>query len=494
MYMRSLIELIDAIKDELAAPLPSPATTAITTITAITTDSRKVAAGYLFVALKGTKVDGTQFIAHAVQEGAVAVLCDVDVVVPAGAMALRAHNVRRALALLAASFYASQPAHMVAVTGTDGKTSTADFFRQLMHGLGKKAASIGTLGVFAGDGAELYPGANTTPDPISLQEMLANMASSGIDHACMEASSHGLHQHRLDGVVLEAAAFTNFARDHMDYHKTEEEYFAAKARLFELLPRNRVAVLNQDDARYGVLKALCEARGQKMLGFGRSGGQLAILDAQPLAHGQRVSLEVLGRRHACDLPLMGGFQVMNILAALGLVHGVGGDVEKALGLLPTLRGVAGRLELVATLGNGASVLVDYAHTPMALASILQVLRPHTHNKLHVVFGCGGDRDAGKRPLMGKVASELADVAIVTDDNPRSEDAALIRKAVLEGCVGGKEIADRKKAIYAAVEGLAAGDVLVIAGKGHEKYQIVGNTTHPFDDAVIARQAAKERAA
>lgn len=491
MYMRSLIELINAIKDELAAPLPSPANT---TITSVTTDSRTVAAGSLFVALKGTKVDGTQFIARAVQEGAVAVLCDMDAPVPEQVPALRTRNVRRALALLAAAFYESQPAHMVAVTGTDGKTSTADFFRQLMHGLGNSSASIGTLGVFAGDGSELYAGANTTPDPVSLQAMLASMASSGISHACMEASSHGLHQHRLDGVVLEAAAFTNFARDHMDYHKTEEEYFAAKARLFELLPRGRTAVLNQDDARYGALKALCEARGQKVLGFGRAGGHLTIRDAQPLAHGQRVSLEVLGHKHECELPLMGGFQVMNILAALGLVHGVGGDVKKALELLPSLRGVAGRLELVATLGNGASVLVDYAHTPMALASILQVLRPHTKGRLHVVFGCGGDRDAGKRPLMGKAACELADVAIVTDDNPRSEDAALIRKAVLEGCAGGKEIADRKKAIYAAVEGLAAGDVLVIAGKGHEKYQIVGDTTYPFDDAVIARQAATERAA
>ena len=447
------------------------------------------------MALKGAQADGAKYIPEAVAAGAVAVLCEKNTQVPEGVVAVRAKNARRVLSQVAANFYAAQPKHMVAVTGTDGKTSTADFFRQMVHGFGLPVAAIGTLGVFDGQGKELYPGVNTTPEPVMLHQMLAEMSGQGIDHACMEASSHGLHQHRLDGVKIEAAAFTNIARDHMDYHQTEDAYFAAKARLFDtLLPSGKVAVINQDDKRAPALEQICAQRGLKMVGFGRSAQHLNIVSTSPLPHGQRAELAIFGQRYVLEVPLLGGFQMMNILAALGLVYGVGLDVHKALERVPSLRGVPGRLELATTLPNGAAVLVDYAHTPMALASILQVLRPHTSNKLHVVFGCGGNRDAGKRPQMGKIACEMADAVTVTDDNPRGEDPALIRQAIVAACKNAIEVADRREAIYTAVKQLHAGDVLVIAGKGHEKYQIVGDKTYPFDDVAVAREAARELAA
>ena len=491
MSMPSLIELLAATDEKPAVPLSS----AHYDISQITADSRQVKPGALFVALKGTQADGEKFIPEAIAAGAVAVLCEKNAHVSENVVAVRARNTRRVLAQIASAFYAVQPAHMVAVTGTDGKTSTADFFRQLVHGLGKPVASMGTLGVFNGENEELYPGANTTPDPVALHQMLADMAARGIDYACMEASSHGLHQHRLDGVRLQAAAFTNIARDHMDYHQTDEAYFAAKARLFDaLLPAGGTAVINQDDAKFPALAQICAQRGLKLIGFGRNAQHLNITSLSPLPHGQRAELAIFGQRHVVDVPLLGGFQVMNILAALGLAYGAGLDIQKALALVPQLRGVPGRLELVATLPNGAAILIDYAHTPMALASILKVLRPHTHGKLHVVFGCGGNRDVGKRPQMGKIAGELADVAIVTDDNPRGENPALIRQAIVAASKNAIEVADRREAIYAAVKQLSAGDVLVIAGKGHEKYQIVGDKTYPFDDAVVARDAARELAA
>ncbi|NBX04226.1 MAG: UDP-N-acetylmuramoyl-L-alanyl-D-glutamate--2,6-diaminopimelate ligase [Alphaproteobacteria bacterium] len=483
--MPSLTELLCAIDEPLALS-PSFSDIAISHVSA---DSRQVKAGGLFVALSGTQADGAQFIEKAVEAGAAAIVCDVkSIVLLPHTPVITVKNPRRALAQMAAAFYPAQPRHMVAVTGTDGKTSTADFFRQLMHGLGQRSASMGTLGVFDGAGNALYDGTHTTPDPVALHKMLAEIAPK-VDYVCMEASSHGLHQHRLDGVKLEAAAFTNLARDHMDYHHTDEAYFAAKARLFDaVLPEEKTAVLNQDDARFEALLQMCARRRIKVIGFGKNGGQMKIEKLTPLPHGQHVELDILGQKTAFDIPLLGGFQVMNILAALGLVHGAGADVQKALALVPTLRGVPGRLELVATLKNGAAILIDYAHTPMALSSILSVLRPHTQNKLHVVFGCGGDRDTGKRPQMGKIASQLADVAIVTDDNPRSEDAALIRRAVMAECKNGREIAGRREAIFAAVKDLQADDVLVIAGKGHEKTQTIGSEILPFDDAEVVREA------
>lgn len=487
--MLRLIDLIHATREKLDYPLPS----ATLPITGITCDSRRAESGFLFAALKGTQADGTKFIGNAKRAGAAAVLCDKKTqVTESGIAVIRAANPRLVLAHMAARFYGRQPDYMVAVTGTDGKTSTTDFFRQFWHYMGKRSASIGTLGILAGGGELLYPDTRTTPDPTLLHWLLADLADKHVQYACMEASSHGLHQYRMDGVHLEAAAFTNLTRDHLDYHETEDAYFAAKARLFDsLLAEGKTAVLNQDDARFPLLKTICEKRKHKMIGFGKRGEQFKLLKLDPSPHGQRAELELFGKAYTLDVPLVGAFQTMNILAALGLVVGCGGNLEQALAVVPKFKGVPGRLEQVVSLANGAAVFIDYAHTPTALANILNTLRPHTKNKLHVVFGCGGDRDKGKRPEMGKIADMLADSIIVTDDNPRSENPAQIRKEIMAASTRAKEVADRKQAIYAALEGLAAGDILVIAGKGHEKTQIVGKETFPFDDAQVAREAAKE---
>ena len=465
-------------------------------ITGITADSSKVKPGYIFFALKGEKTDGAKFIPQALRSGAVAVVQGAEVGGQDSGTVVRVGNTRLALAKMAAGFYERQPENIVAVTGTDGKTSTADFFRQFMFLAGKKAASVGTIGI-QGEGFRIQDSGAvlTTPDSVELHRILAELKDNGVDYLAMEASSHGLSQYRLDGVRLKAAAFTNIARDHLDYHKTEEEYFRAKSRLFsEVLPEGATAVLNQDDKRFSELKIICEKRGIKIIGFGRKGSELTLESVTPTGHGQQVKLSLFGKKYEIEIPLVGEFQVMNILAALGLVVGVGGDIEKTLANITKLKGVSGRLELVVTAKNGAAVFIDYAHTPMALENILRTLRPHTKNKLSVVFGCGGDRDAGKRPLMGKAASELADFAVVTDDNPRSENPAEIRKAVLAGCAGKVscvEVANRRKAIHAAMEKLGAGDVLVIAGKGHEKTQIIGNESLPFDDAQVAREISAE---
>jgi UDP-N-acetylmuramoyl-L-alanyl-D-glutamate--2,6-diaminopimelate ligase len=488
-FKMKLLELLEGIYPNLQSLTSNPE------ITGITTDSSKVKPGFVFVAIKGEKVDGADFITQAEQNGAVAVVREQDSGSGIQENIIYVENVRLALAKMAAVFYGAQPENIVAVTGTDGKTSTADFFRQLMFLAGEKSASVGTIGVISGSGENLYPGTLTTPDPVSLASMLSQMKRSGIENVAMEASSHGLAQYRLDGVQLKAAAFTNIARDHLDYHKTEEAYFAAKSRLFsELLPEGGTAVLNADDKRFLELEAVCKKRGHKIISFGKNGEQFAINSIMPNQHGQEVALTLFGRKYEIKVPLFGEFQVMNILAALGLAVGCGAELEKTVANITKLKGVSGRLEQAAALENGAVVFIDYAHTPLALANILNTLRPHTKNKLHVVFGCGGDRDPGKRPLMGKIAAELADNAIVTDDNPRSEDPASIRAAVMEGCAGKKsckEVADRAQAIYLAIKELQAGDVLVVAGKGHEKMQIIGDKSLPFDDAEVARNAARE---
>lgn len=454
----------------------------LTGITHIAQDSRHVTRGSLFVALKGVKVDGIQYIPQAEALGAVAVLVAEDANLPPTKMrVIRAKNPRLTLAHIAAQFYPKQPEHLVAVTGTDGKTSTADFFRQLAHLAGFKSASIGTLGIFAGDGKKLYDGTHTTPGAIELHRILQELAKSGYTHVCMEASSHGLDQYRLHGARLEAAAFTNIARDHLDYHETEAAYFAAKARLFTEFDL-QAAVINT--ALSVPLKA-----GVKLLDFGKGAKALRIISLTPQAHGQKVECELMGKQYTLDIPLAGSFQVMNILAAIGLLVSTGIPLSTLIPLIPRLQGVPGRLQLAATRDNGAAIYVDYAHTPAALENILKTLRPHTQGKLHVVFGCGGNRDAGKRPQMGKVAQDLADVVIVTDDNPRNEDPAKIRAAILVTCPKARELPERSKAIYSAVHALDAGDVLVIAGKGHEKTQIIGNIEHPHDDVAVAKEAA-----
>lgn len=465
----------------------------MTALRGITSDSRRVEAGFLFAAIPGVARNGESFIPEALAKGATAILCHCDWQgeLPAGIQRLETDNPRQALAQLAAAFYTPMPRHILAITGTDGKTSTVEFCRQLLEAAGRKAATVGTLGIrsehYTPD--EAFP--NTTPDPTILHRNLQAMARAGVDDVAMEASSHGLHQYRLDGVVPEAGVFTTFGADHGDYHPTTEDYFNAKARLFrELLPTGARAVLNADDDTIMKLAPECTARGLELLDFGRKAQEFRVERAIPTAEGITVTLNVRGHAWEGTVPLYGGFQVMNVLAAAAAVwpH-VGAEVFFAS--LPRLAGVPGRLEKVAALPQGMPVFVDYAHTAQALAKILESLRPHTAGRLLAVFGCGGDRDRGKRPEMGKVAAEMADVAIVTDDNPRSEDPALIRSEILVACPGAVEIGDREEAICHALKMMQPDDVLVVAGKGHETTQVIGSKTLHFNDAEVIRKNIME---
>ncbi|CAA7622536.1 UDP-N-acetylmuramoyl-L-alanyl-D-glutamate--2, 6-diaminopimelate ligase [Candidatus Terasakiella magnetica] len=458
-------------------------------IAGLTADSRAVKPGFLFAALAGTKADGRAFVPAALAAGAVAVLAapGSGLELPAGVTLIEDSNPRRRFALMAAAFHGLQPQTMVAVTGTNGKTSTALFHRQIMKSLGLRSAAIGTLGIIADDWPN--PGGLTTPDPVALHDTLARLARHGVSHACMEASSHGLDQYRLDGVRLQAAAFTNLTRDHLDYHQDMASYAAAKQRLFtEVLPHGAVAVINTDADGADTLTAACGARGLRVLTYGKAGGDIHLIASTPTPLGQDLRLQVMGMPAAIHLRLAGLFQAYNAMAALGLALATGADRAEALDALEHLEGVPGRLQKVAERANGAAIYVDYAHTPDALETVLTALRPHVVRRLVAVFGCGGDRDPGKRPQMGAIACRLADAMIVTDDNPRSEDPAAIRTAILAACCGAIEIADRREAIRTAAQGLQRGDLLVIAGKGHETGQIIGGAILPFDDAEEARAA------
>jgi UDP-N-acetylmuramoyl-L-alanyl-D-glutamate--2,6-diaminopimelate ligase len=460
-----------------------------TEITGITSDSREVKRGYLFVALSGARTDGARFIADAVQAGACALLtADEAAAAASGIPAIVDPSPRRRLAEIAARFYAPQPETLAAVTGTNGKTSVASFTRQIWARHGFRAASLGTIGIVGPDFEQA--GNLTTPDPVVLHRELQALKHRGIDHVALEASSHGLDQFRLDGLALKAAAFTNLTRDHLDYHGDMERYFAAKRRLFaELLPPGATAVLNRDTAEGRVLAALSAARGIRVVEYGTAAGaDLRLLDALPAGAGLRVRLDAMGERSNFTLPLIGAFQAMNALAAMGLAIATGVPADEALAALRHLEGAPGRMQHVTSRANGAPVIVDYAHTPDALETALKALRPHCRQKLVVVFGCGGDRDPGKRPMMGAIAARLADMTIVTDDNPRSENAGLIRGAILAACPGAREIGDRASAIREGAAMLGPGDLLLIAGKGHERGQIVGPTILPFADADAARAA------
>jgi UDP-N-acetylmuramoyl-L-alanyl-D-glutamate--2,6-diaminopimelate ligase len=457
----------------------------------LTADSRAVGPGFLFAALPGVKTDGRAFIDDALARGAIAVLAPSGTVLDRpGVRLITDDNPRRRFARMAAAFHGNrQPDILTAVTGTNGKTSTALFARQIWGRLGHKAAAIGTLGVVA-EGIEAQGGL-TTPDPVALHAALAELARLGVTHACLEASSHGLDQYRLDGARLIAAAFTNLTRDHLDYHGTMEAYAQAKLRLFaELVPPGGSAVVNADSPLAPRLAEVARARGLDLLEYGRQGRALRLIDARAEAGGQCLTLEVLGRTATVRLPLAGGFQAANALAALGLVLATGADRAAALDALEHLDGVPGRLQLAAHHPSGAPILVDYAHTPDALETVLAALRPHVGpgGRLLAVFGCGGDRDAGKRPQMGAIAHRLADIVRVTDDNPRGEDPAAIRAAIRAACPGAIEIGDRRRAIRDAVADLRGGDVLVLAGKGHERGQIVAGQVLPFDDVAEARAA------
>jgi len=456
-------------------------------ILGIAADSRAVKPGWLFAALPGTKADGRAFIADAVARGAVAVLGPDDLTLSAPVAFIPSANPYRDFALIASRFHAGQPRTIAAVTGTNGKTSVASFARQIWTKLGYKAASLGTLGLVAPHVER--PGSLTTPDPVALHQDLSALAAAGVDHLAMEASSHGLAQHRLDGVHVTAAAFTNLTRDHLDYHGTMDAYFAAKKRLFvDVMTPGGTAVLNADTPQFDALRSLCRAAGHRIVSYGRHGEDLRLENLIREPHGQRLQLVAFGQRTEIAIPLVAEFQAMNALAALGLVAADKRDIAGALAALGSLEGVPGRLQRAALRRNGAAVYVDYAHTPDALETVLKALRPHTTRRLLVVFGCGGNRDAGKRPQMGAIAARLADRVIVTDDNPRNEDPAAIRQQILAAAPGAREIGDRRAAIFAAVAELADGDLLVIAGKGHERGQIVGAVVHPFDDLVVAREA------
>jgi UDP-N-acetylmuramoyl-L-alanyl-D-glutamate--2,6-diaminopimelate ligase len=457
-------------------------------IAGVTADSRQVVPGDLFAALPGIHADGRAFIADAVERGAIAVLAPADTVWPTGVPPrplIRDPEPRRCLAQIAAVLAGPQPDDVVAVTGTNGKTSTVEFLRQIWAACGLRAASLGTLGVIA-PGFPPGPGL-TTPDPVSLAEILAGLRRTGIRHAAMEASSHGLDQARLDGVRLTAAAFTNLTRDHLDYHGSVEAYRAAKLRLFaELLPEGApaLACADMDPPTLDALRQVALRRRLDLRTVGEAGDMIRIARVTPRPDGQIVAVEVGGVGREIMLPLPGRFQADNALLAAGLAMALG--QADALDRLSSLTGVRGRMELTARLPNDAAVYVDYAHTPDALERLLTALRPHTQGRLHVVFGAGGDRDRGKRPLMGAAAAQWADLAIVTDDNPRGEDPAAIRAAILAACPSAREVGDRAQAIAVALEALGPGDVLAVAGKGHEQGQTIGGEVVPFDDVGVVR--------
>ncbi len=459
-------------------------------IASITADSRKAGPGALFFAMPGAKVDGLAFAAQAAKAGAAAIVADRRPEQDPGAPVVVARpergGTRAVLAHAAARFYPRQPETIVAVTGTSGKTSVSVFARQLWHAQGVPAASLGTIGYVTHKGAKY--GSLTTPDPVELHQTLQLLADEGVTHLAMEASSHGLDQHRLDGARLKATAFLNLSRDHLDYHPSMQAYFEAKMMLFtRLAPKGSTAVVAGGAPWKAQAAAAAAGAGLKVVTVGRAGSDIAITRAVRAAHGQDLTLRIHGRRHDLHLPLIGDFQASNALVAAALCMATGSDEAGTLAALAGLKGVPGRLEQVGD-AHGAPVLVDYAHKPAALASVLDMLRPYAKGRLICVFGCGGDRDPGKRPMMGRIAAERADVAIVTDDNPRTENPALIRRAILDAAPGAIEIGDRAEAIRAAVAMLKAGDVLVIAGKGHEEGQIVGTHVLPFSDHAVAREA------
>ena len=463
-------------------------------IVGISSDSRRVAPGFLFAALKGSKDDGSRYVKDAIVRGAAAVVVARGAA-PAGSgvPVIEVDDPRLALAQLAALFHGRQPATMVAVTGTSGKTSVASFTRQIWARAGLAAASIGTTGVTAPGRVEY--GSLTTPDPVALHALLAELCDAGVTHAAMEASSHGLDQRRLDGVRLSAGAFTNLGHDHLDYHPTLEKYHAAKMRLFDaLLPAGAPAVIFSDDEWSAPTIAVAEKAGLDVRTVGRKGDFLQLKRVEHERYRQRAEIVADGRIHEVEVPLAGDFQLSNALVAAGLAISTGLSPEAALAALKHLEGASGRLELVGTAPNGAPAYVDYAHKPEALENVLSSVRPFTTGRVVVVFGCGGDRDRLKRPVMGEIASRLADVVIVTDDNPRSEEPASIRAAILAATRGAIEIGDRRQAIRHAVGLLQPGDTLIVAGKGHEEGQTIGEETFPFSDHEEVRAALSGAAA
>jgi UDP-N-acetylmuramoyl-L-alanyl-D-glutamate--2,6-diaminopimelate ligase len=463
-------------------------------ITGVTADSRKVQPGFLFAALPGALADGRAFLPQALANGAAAVLAPEDTP-DLDAPLVRSGDVRRLYALAASRFHGPQPEVVVAVTGTNGKTSVATFCRQIFARLGHYAASLGTLGLEMEDASLKHetltgPGL-TTPDAAEIARASADLRARGVSRFVLEASSHGLDQRRLDGLTLSAAGFTNLTQDHLDYHGSMEVYRAAKLRLFEdLLPRGGVAVLNADSPAFPAFAAAAVVNGHAVLSIGETGMGLRLIERRPTPYGQHLTLSFQDRVHEIRLPLAGAFQASNVLVAAGLCLAGGEDPDAVMTALSTLQGTTGRMQRVGRSLAGGEAYVDYAHTPDGLKTVLEALRPHTERRLIVVFGAGGDRDRTKRPLMGEAAYRLADLCIVTDDNPRSEDPAAIRAEVLAGCPGALDIGDRRTAIRLGVAELGDGDMLVVAGKGHEQGQTIAGVVHPFDDVFETEAALK----
>lgn len=469
-------------------------------IAGISSDSRNVRAGFLFIAIPGTQIDGRTFIQDAINKGAVAVLVpdETDISsIPENVSVATTNNARTALSAIASRFYPKQPSIIAAITGTSGKTSTTQFAMELWNLLGHKAASVGTLGLVTPD--EKKYGSLTTPDAITLHQILNDVSNQGITHLAMEASSHGLELNRLDNVNVKIGAFTNLSRDHLDYHKTMEEYFAAKSILFaSIMKPGSTAILNADAPEYESLAAICKKQNHKIIDYGKNASALKLLGNKPHEQGQIINFCAMGKNYEVFLPVIGSFQAWNSLCALGIAIGSGENESKIIPCIEKLSGVPGRLQFIGKTVKGGAVFVDYAHKPGALEDVLKGMRPHVQAtegaKLGVVFGCGGNRDRGKRPIMGEITQRLADWAIVTDDNPRNEEPSLIRKEILAGCVRGpnlREIGDRAQAIKEGVLALGNGDVLIIAGKGHEPGQIIGDKVLPFDDAGVARKIISE---
>jgi UDP-N-acetylmuramoyl-L-alanyl-D-glutamate--2,6-diaminopimelate ligase len=491
MHLAKLVTLSD----------PAVSTSGEVPICGITADSRKVKPGFLFAALPGNDVDGAKFIADALERGAAAVVTHASWKASVDAPQIETYeetpvldfpNPRRELALAAARYYAQQPDTVCAVTGTNGKTSIASFARQIWSLLGLRAASLGTLGLQSPEA--FMPLGHTTPDPVAIHKALYGLALANVHHLALEASSHGLTQYRLDGVKIKAAAFSNLTRDHLDYHKDFDDYLFAKMRLFgEVMVPGSVAVLNIDADFFKEADEICWSRGIGVLPVGKKeGAALRLVNQIPNKAGQIMTFAYDGSEVEIDLPLVGSFQAMNVLMAAALVMATGGEPNEVFSVLPHLIEIQGRLQHVGDTPSGGSVYVDYAHTPDALHSAIEALRPHTTGRLHVIVGCGGDRDPGKRPLMGEIAARLGDVAIITDDNPRSEDPKAIRTQMMAGAKAADgdvhEIGDRGIAISQTVATLGEGDILIVAGKGHETGQIVGDKVLPFSDVDEVRAA------
>ncbi len=466
------------------------------TIAGLSADSRQIKKDFAFIAIPGTTADGTQFIDQAIQNGATTIIAESNVTknnLPDDVTLITVSNARAALSLVASRFFPKQPKHIAAITGTSGKTSTVQFTRQLWSLAGHKAASLGTLGLIAPNKEHYY--GLTTPDSITMHSMIDEITNQGVTHLAMEASSHGIELNRLDALNVSIAAFTNLSRDHLDYHETMGNYLDAKLRLFTtLLNPDGTAVLNADIEEYQKIESICKKRGQKILSYGKNGSDIKLISFTPDTKGQRLVMDVRGKEYDILLPVIGSFQIENSMCALALALASDEDEQTTVQNMTKLSGVPGRLEYIGNSQKGGTVFVDYAHKPSALENVLTALRPHvkaSNAHLHVIVGCGGDRDKGKRPQMAKICQDLADFVIITDDNPRTEDPKNIRAEMLAGCTKDpnlREIGDRATAIQEGISALEKNDVLVIAGKGHEDGQIVGDKVLPFNDGQEARKA------